>query len=121
MRSHPVSRLPAQGAALCALALLPIAAFAATQRGSLDRPPYYDGKLKQSVRPAAHTTVSFRLVAGSLDPTPARSPGLATVLDSLRVEIGRLGLTAALALDTPIEGGPDVYFGARRGGVGPDG
>jgi hypothetical protein len=61
------------------------------------------------------------VVAGSLDPTPDRSPGLAEVLDSLRTEIGRLGLTTALATDPRLAGGPDVYFGARRGGVGPDG
>ena len=121
MRSLPVSRHVASCAAFCALALLPLGASAATQRGSLDRPPYYDGKVKQVVRPAAHATVSFRRVEGSLDPTPDRSAGLAAVLDSLRSEIVRLGLTSALAVDPRLAGGPDVYCGARRGGVGPDG
>jgi hypothetical protein len=101
--------------------LLPAITSAATQRGSFDRPPYYDGKLKQAARPAGHATVSFRHVDGSLDPTPDKSPGLAAVLDSLRDEIARLGLTGALVIDPRLPGGPDVYFGARRGGVGPDG
>lgn len=73
---------------------------AATTRGNFDRPPYYDGKLKDAARPAAHVPVTFRVGdPGSLDPTPHRSPALAAVLDSLREEIGRLGLTTALAVD----------------------
>jgi hypothetical protein len=121
MKSDPRSRLPAAVAVLSALALFPGTASAATQRGSFDRPPYYDGKLKQAVRPAGHATISFRQVDGSLDPTPDKSPGLAAVLDSLRDEIARLGMTGALVIDPRLPGGPDVYFGARRGGVGPDG
>ena len=121
MRTHRLPLLVASANVLCALALLSSTASGATQRGSFDRPPYYDGKVKQTVRPAAHATVSYRLVEESLDPTPNRSPGLAAVLDSLREEMIRLGLTTALAVDPRLEGGPEVYFGARRGGVGADG
>ena len=91
---------------------------AATTRGNFDRPPYYDGKLKDAARPAAHVPVTFRVgEPGSLDPTPDRLPALAAVLDSLREEIGRLGLTTALAVDPRLQGGPDIGFGCRRGGM----
>ena len=94
---------------------------AASTRGNFDRPPYYDGKWKGEARPAAHVTVSFRAEPGSLDPTPDRSPALAAVLDSLRAEMVRLGLTAALAGEPMRDRGPDVSFGCRRGGMGSDG
>ena len=90
---------------------------AATTRGNLDRPPYYDGKLKGDVRPAAHVPVTYRVVPGSLDPTPERSKALAAVLDSLNSELARLGLTAEMSADLSPQRHPDVTFGCRRGGT----
>jgi hypothetical protein len=90
---------------------------AETTRGNLDRPPYYDGKLKSAVRPAAHVPVKYRVVPGSLDPTPERSKSLGAVLDSLNAEIVRLGLTVALPADLGTQRQPGVTFGCRRGGT----
>lgn len=112
--------LRAACAALLACLLAGVAG-AATTRGNLDRPPYYDGKLKVAVRPAAHVPVKYRVVPGSLDPTPARSKALAAVLDSLNSELSRLGLTVALAADMGTQRPPDVTFGCRRGGTEPNG
>lgn len=97
-------------------------AFAATSRGTFDRPPYFHGKLPAAKGAVAHVAVSFRDEPGSLDPTPDRSPALAALLDSLRAELDRMRLTKPLAGgDWPMKDGPDVRFGARRGGTGPDG
>lgn len=107
---------------LALVGLLAFDARAAVTRGSVDRPPYSDGKPKGAVQPAAHVTVVFRAGdPGSLDPTPDRSPALAAVLDSLRDGIDRLGLTRALGVDPGMPGGPDIGFGCRRGGTEPDG
>ena len=95
-------------------------ALAGGTRGNFDRPPYVDGKPKGAVRPAAHAPVIFRSEPGSLDPGPDKSPALAALLDSLAEEIGRLGLTPALAGESSA-GSPDVAFGCRRGGTGSDG
>ncbi len=94
---------------------------AATTRGSFSQPPYRDGRPKAPVRPAAHLTVDFHSEPGSLDPVPDRSPALAALLDSLRVEIDRLGITPPLAVDVRLQGRPDVRFGVRRGGLAPNG
>jgi hypothetical protein len=96
-------------------------AHAGAQRGEFDRPPYYEGKLRSDLRPAAHVELRFRDDAGSLDPAPERSPVLAALLDSLRAELPRLGLTVALSADLGSQRPPDVAFGCRRGGLGPDG
>ena len=110
-------------ACLIALSLTTLAApvQAAGTRGNFDRPPYYDGKPKGAVKPAAHVGVRYRAELGSLDPTPERSRALAAVLDSLNAELSRLGLTVALAADPSKERAPDVAFGCRRGGTGSDG
>ena len=95
---------------------------AATTRGSFDRPPFYHGKLPASARPVAHVTVSFRDEPASLDPTPAKSAALAGVLDSLRAELGRLGLTRPLAGgDAPSSEDLSIRFGVERGGFNEDG
>lgn len=104
-----------------ALTVLAAPAHAAGQRGNFDRPPYYDGKPKGAVKPAAHVGVRYRTEPGSLDPTPERSKALTAVLDSLNAELSRLGLTVALASDPSQERAPDVAFGCRRGGTGSDG
>ena len=110
--------------ALCGLLVLATIPFttaqAATTRGSFDRPPYYNGKAS-AVRRPAHVTVEFRSDPTSLDPTPDRSPALAALLDSLRAEIDRLGITQPLAVDVRLQGRPDVRFGVRRGGTDPNG
>jgi len=111
-------------ASLIVLSLATLAApvHAAAQRGNFDRPPYYDGKPKGAVKPAAHVGVRYRTEPGSLDPTPERSQALAAVLDSLNAELSRLGLTVALAPEpSSKERAPDVAFGCRRGGTGSDG
>lgn len=95
---------------------------AATTRGSFDRPPYFHGRLPVVKGAIAHVAVGFRDEPGSLDPTPDRSPALAALLDSLRTELDRLALTRPLpGGDWPMKDAPDVRFGARRGGTGPDG
>lgn len=115
----------ATAAPVLALVLVLLAhtpAGAATSRGSFDRPPYFHGKLPAVKGVIAHVAVSFRDEPGSLDPTPDSSPALAGLLDSLRVELDRLGLTKPLAGgDWPMKDGPDVRFGARRGGTAKDG
>ena len=119
--------LTARAAAPLALALALVlvahaAAGAATSRGTFDRPPYVHGRLPAVRGAVAHVAVSFRDEPGSLDPTPSKSPALAALLDSLRVEIDRLGLTRPLAGgDWPMRDAPDVRFGARRGGTAKDG
>ncbi len=107
--------------ALPALMLAATPAAAASQRGSFDQPPYYDGKLKTAPVRAAHVAVEFRSEFASLDPTPDRSAALAALLDSLRAELDRLGLTVALPVDPRLAGRPDVRFGVRRGGTAADG
>lgn len=109
------------GFVLAALVLIASPAAAASSRGSFDRAPYFDGRPAGAVRPAAHVAPAFRTEPGSLDPTPDRSRAIAALLDSLRLEIGRLGLTESLAVDPRLLGGPDVHFGCRRGGTGADG
>ena len=95
---------------------------AATSRGSFDRPPYFHGKLTANRGAISHLTVTFGDEPGSLDPTPASSPALAALLDSLRVELDHLGLTRPLAGgDWPMRDGPQVRFGVRRGGTASDG
>ena len=101
----------------CVLCDQPVAA---TQRGSFDRPPYYDGKVNVGVTPTGWTPIAFRSDPASLDPTPDRSPALAALLDSLREEMGRLDLRA-VPVDPSQSGAPDVRFGARRGGTEADG
>ncbi len=120
---HSVAFRSLQIVPLALLALMTAArSDAGGARGNFDQPPYYDGKPKGALKPAAHVTVTFRSGdPSSLDPTPDRSPALAAVLDSLRQEIGRLGLTSALAVDPRLQGGPDVAFGCRRGGTTEDG
>lgn len=101
-------------------ALLHTPARAATTRGDFDRPPFYNGKVPGSLRGAAHVAVTYREEVGSLDPTPAKSPALAGLLDSLRVELDRLGLTRPLAgMDPAATDGPEIRFGIRREGEGP--
>ena len=95
-------------------------ASAATHRGSFDRPPYYDGKVNVAVTPTGWTPIAFRSDPAALDPTPDRSPALAALLDSLREEMGRLGLRV-VPVDPRQSGAPDVRFGARRGGTETDG
>jgi hypothetical protein len=97
------------------------AAQAVTMRGEFSQPPYYDGKLKAEPRHAGHVTVAFRSEPSTIDPTPDNSPALATLLDSLRVEIDRQTRTTRLPLDVRLPGRPDIRFGVRRGGMGPDG
>jgi hypothetical protein len=99
----------------------PAPAHAQATRGSFDRPPYYDGKRPPGSGPVAHLAPAFRDEPASLDPTPKSSPALAAALDSVRVELDRLGLTRPMgALEKP-GGAPDVRFGVRRGGTGADG
>jgi hypothetical protein len=105
---------------LAAIAAAP-AAGAATNRGNFDQPPYYDGKVPTASSRAGHVVVEYRNEFASLDPTPDKSPALAALLDSLRAEIDRVGMSTALAVDPRLEGRPDVRFGVRRGGTGPDG
>lgn len=109
------------GLTLVGSSLPPATAQGATVRGSFDRPPYYDGKVAPAPGRPAHVTVSFRDEFASLDPTPARSKALAALLDSLQIELGRTGRTHALPVAATLEGRPDVRFGVRRGGTGPDG
>jgi hypothetical protein len=96
------------------------AAAAATQRGSFDKAPFYDGKVPSGMRPVAHAAIVFHHEPANLDPTPAKSKALAALLDSVRAELDALGLTRPLA-GVPAEGGPDVLFGCRRGGTNADG
>jgi hypothetical protein len=103
------------------LAAIPAAASAGIQRGNFDRAPFYDGKVPGGLARVAHAPVGYRSDVGSLDPTPAKSPALAAMMDSLRAELGRLRPGLQLAFEAPASGSPDVYFGARRGGVGADG
>jgi hypothetical protein len=109
------------GVALVLLIWLTSAAAAGTSRGSFDRAPFYDGKVPAGLGPATHAAVSYRGDAAALDPTPERSPALAALLDSLNAELDRIGLTRRLALDPAADGGPEIRFGCRRGGLGPDG
>lgn len=105
---------------LATVAASPVAA--ATTRGSFDRPPFYHGKLPAMTSPVAHVAVAYREDPASLDPTPSNSPALAGLLDSLRAELDRLGLTRALAGgDWPMRDAPSLRFGAQRGGMQPDG
>lgn len=127
MQDHRIERAAAPARALAAtfLALGVLAPFApalaTSTRGTFDRPPFYHGRTAAPAR-VAHVAVSFRDEPGSLDPTPSRSPALAAVLDSLRAELDRLGLSAPLAGgDWPMRDGPSIRFGARRGGTGADG
>jgi len=92
---------------------------AASTRGSFDQAPFYDGR-GTSVRPVAHVPITFRSEPGSLDPTPRTTPALASLLDSLQSELGALGLTHSLP-GVFTDRGPDVRFGARRGGADDDG
>ena len=94
---------------------------AATTRGEFSKPPYYDGKLKSAPRNPAHVTIEFRSEPATLDPTPEDSPALAALLDSLRAEIDRQSRTTRLPVDPRLAGRPDIRFGVRRGGIGPDG
>jgi hypothetical protein len=121
MPSFPCRPAAVRGALTALLALAPLQAGATTEHGSFDRPPYYHGRLPAAARPIGHVAVSFRDEPGSLDLTPNRSPALAGLLDSLRVELDRLALTRPLpGGDWPMRDGPQVRFGARRGGTGPD-
>jgi hypothetical protein len=95
-------------------------AFAASTRGAFDKAPFYDGK-GTTARPVAHVPIAFRDEPGSLDPTPARSAALGSLLDSLAAELDRLTLTRPLPGSPPQDRGPDVRFGCRRGGTGDDG
>lgn len=97
-----------------------LTASAATQRGTFDKAPFYDGKVSAGLRPVAHAPLRFHGELADLDPTPQKSRALASLLDSLRAELDAFGLTAALTGTLP-EGEPDVRFGCRRGGTGPDG
>ena len=116
-RHRPSLAFATLAAAVALFASVP-SAHAAVSRGNFDRPPYYDGKLKAAVTPAAHMAVRYRDEPGSLDPTPANSPTLAALLDSLNAELARLGMSAVF--DAGTERGPDVAFGCRRGGMGAD-
>jgi len=115
--------LPAVALVITALALAaPVPPLqAASVRGAFDRAPFYDGRSPAAARPASHVPVEFRHDPASLDPTPDRSPALAALLDSLRAELDRIGLTRALGDRRRVPGGPDVRFGVRRGGTGSDG
>ena len=95
-------------------------AFAASTRGAFDKAPFYDGKGTPG-RPVARVVIAFREVPGSLDPTPARSPALASLLDSLQSELGRMHAARPMPGGDPPDRGPDVRFGCRRGGTGDDG
>lgn len=120
-RIRPRSRLVALALVFAPLAT-PSPATAMTTRGTFDRPPFYHGKLEAPAGAAAHVAVSFRDEPGSLDPTPSNSPALAALLDSLRVELDRIGLTRPLAGgDWPMKDGPTIRLGCRRGGTGKDG
>ena len=103
------------------LAALTAAAAAETSRGAFDRAPFYDGKVPDGLAPAAHLPVVFVAEPAGLQPTPARSPALAALLDSLNAELDRLGPDRRLAHEAPEDGAPQVRFGCRRGGTGPDG
>ena len=95
-------------------------ASARTTRGDFDRPPFYNGKLPTTLRTVAHVAVTFRDETGSLDPTPAKSPALAGLLDSLRAELDRAGRTRPLATgDEPMRDAPSIRFGVRGEGEGP--
>lgn len=122
-RSRRVDCLRFLAGALLALSTIETSfASAATTRGSFDRSPYYHGRLPKTPTPVAHTAVSYRDDPGSLDPTPSTSPALAGLLDSLHVELDRLGLTQALpGGDWPMRDGPDIRFGVQRGGTREDG
>jgi len=104
------------------VALLASSATAEVFRGDFDRPPFYHGKPPAADDRVAHVSVSFRDDPASLDLTPDRSPALAALLDSLRVELDRIALTLPLPEgDWPMRDGPRIRFGCRRGGTGPDG
>jgi len=118
-RRHTISRVGVL-AAIALAAVLP-AAQAATTRGEFSKPPYYDGKLKSAPRHPAHVTIEFRSEPATIDPTPSNSPALATLVDSLRVELDRQTMTTRLPVDVRLQGWPDIRFGVRRGGAGPDG
>lgn len=123
MRTH--FEYPARAGSALAIFLIGLAALhspthAASTRGDFDRPPFYNGKAPGSIRGAAHVAVTYREEVGSLDPTPGKSPALAGLLDSLQVELVRLGLTRPLAgADQPATDGPQIRFGIRREGEGP--
>ena len=109
------------GLAVLVSALPSTTAEGATTRGNFDKPPYYDGKLASAPARPAHVPVAFRDEFASLDPTPRKSQALAALLDSLQSELARWGATRALPVAAALEGRPDVRFGVRRGGTGPDG
>jgi hypothetical protein len=109
------------GLALVVSSLSPGTAQGATTRGTFDQPPYYDGRLPAAPEHPAHVPVAFRDEVASLDPTPAKSKALAALLHSLQAEFARTGVTRALPVAATLEGRPDVRFGVRRGGTGPDG
>ena len=88
---------------------------AATSRGSFAGAPYYDGKVPAGLRSVACVGVAFHAEPGALEPTPTNSPALAALVDSLALELGRLGLGGPLVFRK--EGAPEVDFGCRRGGV----
>jgi hypothetical protein len=108
-------------AASAGLALVAPNAIAATTRGTFDRPPYYDGKLKSAPRHAAHVPVRFRSEPDAIDASPERSPALRALLDSLNAALPVLALTTALPTQVDGQGQPDVRFGVRHGGVTADG
>ena len=91
-----------------------------SSRGSFTKPPYVHGKPAVTGH-VGHVTVTYRDVPASLDPTPDRSAALAAVLDSMRAELDRMGLTTAVALDPRASGAPDVAFGVVTGGVSVNG
>ena len=103
------------------LGALAAAAHAATSRGDFDRAPYYDGKVPENLERVVHVAVAFRAEPAALDPSPSRSPALASLVDSLHAELGRLGRTRLVEPAFDGARGPDVHFGCRRGGVGQDG
>lgn len=113
-----LARIPATLALLAAVTT----ADAATTRGLFDRPPFYHGRAAAMSGRVAHLPLTFRDEAGSLDPTPARSPALAALVDSLRLELDRIGASEPLETgEGPLANAPTIRFGARRGGLAADG
>lgn len=119
-------RLPALSSTLLAVTLAAVAAAtaaatasAATTRGSFAEAPFYDGKVPAGITRVVHAPVAFVADPTALDPTPARSPALAALVDSLAAALDRDGRTRRL--DLPPSGAPDIRFGCRRGGMTADG
>lgn len=116
---------------ICRLVLLVLCAafttptLAATQRGAFERAPFYDGKVPSELGSVGYAGVTFRDQSGSLDPTPARSPALAALVDSLNAALDDLALSredlSRLPVALPADDGPEISFGCRRGGVDDDG